>query len=81
MAARLEDAYLKAGMTYRGAYRDIDISGHTLYVMRNVESRSVLTEMGFITNSEDAAMITDPSFQRLLAKYMADEIYDYFFNR
>lgn len=81
LAARLEDAYLKAGMTYRGAYRDIDISGHTLYVMRNVESRSVLTEMGFITNSEDAAMITDPSFQRLLAKYMADEIYDYFFNR
>lgn len=81
LAAKLEDAYLKSGMNYRGAYKDIDISGHTLYIMRNVETRTVLTEMGFISNQQDAEMITDPGFQRLLAKYMAEEIYNYFYGR
>lgn len=79
ISQRLQKAYRATGMVDRGAYRDIDISGHTLYIMRNSRMRTVLTEMGFITNSQDVRLIVSPSFQRSLAKEMAKEISNFFY--
>lgn len=74
-----ESAYTKAGMPSRGSWRDADISGGSLYVLRNTKGRSILTEMGFLSNSADADLISDPGFQSRLASNMAKEIRDFFY--
>lgn len=81
LAEMLATAYTSSGMSYRGAYRDIDISGHTLYIMRNAPMRTIMTEMGFITSSSDIKKITDPSFQAKLPKEMARQIYNFFYRK
>lgn len=81
LAQMLETAYESAGMYYKGAYQDINISGHTLYIMRNAETRTILTEMGFITNAKDIKKITSPAFQADLPRRMAQQIYKFFYGR
>lgn len=81
LAQMLANAYQSAGMSYRGSYQDINISGHTLYIMRNAETRTILTEMGFITNSSDIKKITSTAFQADLPRRMAKEIYNFFYRR
>ena len=81
LAQMLEKAYENSGMAYKGSYQDINISGHTLYVMRNAETRTILTEMGFITNSNDIKKITSTAFQADLPRRMAREIYNFFYGR
>ena len=81
LAQMLAKAYESAGMSYRGSYQDINISGHTLYIMRNAETRTILTEMGFITNSRDIKKITSTAFQADLPRRMAKEIYNFFYRR
>ncbi len=78
IAYMISEAYQGTGMGYNGIYADVDISGYPLYVLTNSNMVSILTEMGFITNSGDAALISDPAFQRQLAKNFAHEIYIYF---
>lgn len=81
LAQMLARAYAAAGMTYKGAYQDIQISGHTLYLMRNTQTRTVLTEMGFITSPRDIRLITSPAFQAELPRQMAKTIYQFFYGR
>lgn len=74
----ISEAYVGTGMDYNGIYKDSDISGYPLYVLSETEMVSVLTEMGFITNAGDAALISDPSFQKELARNLAHQIDNYF---
>lgn len=75
----LGKAYASSGMYYRGAYQDKDISGGSLYMLRNSKTRSILTEIGFITNSKDLNKIMNPSFQEQLPKQMAKQVYNFFY--
>ncbi|PKK39874.1 N-acetylmuramoyl-L-alanine amidase [Clostridiaceae bacterium JG1575] len=72
-------AYENAGMYYRGAYRDVDVTGHTLYLTRNAQSRSILTEVGFLSNASDAQKVTSKTFQQRFPKELAQQIYDFFY--
>ena len=80
LAEMLASAYKNSGMSHRGAYRDIDISGHTLYIMRNAPMRTIMTEMGFITSKYDINKITSSTFQATLPKEIARQIYRFFYN-
>lgn len=80
LAQLLAKAYTQAGMNYRGAYRDTEMTGSTIYVLRNTSTRAVLTEIGFISNKGDARKIVDPSFQRNLSQGLAKQIYNFFYD-
>lgn len=79
LADRMRSAFVSAGMAYRGSYRDIDMSGGTLYVLRNARMRTILTEIGFISNARDVKQIMDPAFQKKLAKQMAKQVHQFFY--
>lgn len=74
----ISEAYVGTGMDVNGIYADQDVSGYPLYVLNNSNMVSVLTEMGFITNPGDVALIADPSFQQELAINLAHQIDNYF---
>lgn len=74
----ISEAYVGTGMDYNGVYEDSSVSGYPLYVLSHSNMVSVLTEMGFITNPGDAALISDPGFQKNLAHNFAVQIDDYF---
>lgn len=52
------------GATKYGVRADKDISGHTLYILRNTNMPSVLIEYGFMDNWEDVKMMCSETFQR-----------------
>ena len=79
LSQMLGKAYASSGMYYRGAYQDKDISGGSLYMLRNSNTRSILTEIGFITNSNDLKKIMNPTFQQELPKHMAKQIHNFFY--
>ena len=79
IAQMLGKAYASSGMHYRGAYQDKDISGGSLYMLRNTNTRSILTEIGFITNGKDLKKIMNPSFQQNLPKQMAKQVHHFFY--
>ncbi|MFN2476116.1 MAG: N-acetylmuramoyl-L-alanine amidase [Chthoniobacterales bacterium] len=45
-------------------------------VLRNTRMRAVLTECGFLTNPEDAAMANNPRYRETLARQIASAIVD-----
>ena len=47
-----------------GVKKDIDISGFSLYVLRNTNMPAILTESGFMDNMVEAKDMLDPDFQR-----------------
>src|SRR5690606_21912130 len=57
LSEMMSSAYSSSGMGYRGAYRDKDMSGGSLYMLRNTNSRSILTEIGFISHAGDVKKI------------------------
>lgn len=79
IADLLKRAYTSSGMTYRGAYRDRDMAGGSLYVLRSSDTRSILTEVGFISNTKDARKIVNPAFQKELPRQMAKQVYNFFY--
>lgn len=47
-----------------GVRADTDISGFSLYVLRNTKMPAILTESGFMDNMAEAKYMLDPEFQR-----------------
>lgn len=47
------------------------------YVIRTTRMPSVLLETGFVTGIEDAAKLTNPTFQRQMAEAIAAGIIEY----
>ena len=80
LSQMLGKAYTQAGMSYRGAYKDTEMTGGTLYVLRNTSSRAILTEIGFISNTKDARKITSEAFQKTLSKGLAKQVYNFFYD-
>lgn len=52
------------GSTNFGVRTDTDISGFSLYVLRNTRMPAILTESGFMDNLDEAKYMLDPAFQR-----------------
>ena len=48
------------------------------YVIRESEPVAVLVECGFLSNSEDVKLLTDPLHQKTLAKAVAQGVHNYF---
>jgi N-acetylmuramoyl-L-alanine amidase/uncharacterized protein YraI len=74
----LKKTLLAAGFRDRRNGYDIDISGHTLAVLRQSEMRSVLAEIGYMSNTEDLLKISDPVLQKAVAFGLAQQIKAYF---
>ena len=50
--------------TNYGVRTDTDISGFSLYVLRNTKMPAILTESGFMDNMAEAKYMLDPEFQK-----------------
>lgn len=48
-----------------------------LFVTRKTKMPSVLLEIGFLSSPEEEALLTNPNYQRRVAKAIRDGIYDY----
>lgn len=81
IANYLQNAYAKNGLKTIPVTRDVDYTGYSYSVLRNTQMKSLLTEIGFLTNPNDESKIINPSFQRNVAKSMAQELYRYFYRR
>lgn len=57
--------------------RDRKVKQARFYVIRTAKMPSVLLELGFVTGTEDAAKLTNPSFQRQMAEAIAAGIIEY----
>lgn len=51
--------------------------GKPFYLLRRVDQPSVIVEMGFISNAEDRAMLTNPAKQKEIAQAIASGIRQY----
>jgi N-acetylmuramoyl-L-alanine amidase len=80
MSARLAKTILHAiggqGMKLRGVKADSDSQHSSLYVLRNTykHMRSVLVEVGFMTNTTDAKMLLDKRWCESAAAVIAKTI-------
>ena len=77
-AGYIKKALVALGFKSRNNGTDQAISGHTLAVLRQTNMRSILAEIGYMSNPSDLLKITDPMVQKALAKSMADQIIAYF---
>ncbi|MBO1265953.1 SH3 domain-containing protein [Proteiniclasticum sp. SCR006] len=77
-AGYVKQSFISMGFRNRRDGTDQSISGHTLAVLRQTEMRSVLTEIGYMSNAEDLSKIIDPVFQKAMAKSLAAQIKAYF---
>ena len=81
VATKLKTVFVNAGFKSRNNGYDLYISGHTLSVLRQSEMRSVLSEIGYMTNSPDLIKLTDPVMQKAIAYGLAQQIKAYFERR
>ncbi|GIQ63497.1 hypothetical protein PACILC2_20650 [Paenibacillus cisolokensis] len=51
--------------------------GKPFYLLNSVKRPAVIVEMGFITNAEDRAMLTDPQQQTAIAQAIVSGIRQY----
>jgi N-acetylmuramoyl-L-alanine amidase len=65
----------RTGMTNRG------VKQANFYVLRNSSMPAVLIEVGFVTNSSDAAKLSNPTFRRQMAEAIAEGILNYVKNK
>ncbi len=77
-AGYVKKSFISMGFKDRRNGTDQSISGHTLAVLRQTEMRSVLTEIGYMSNAQDLSKIIDPVFQKAMAKSLATQIKAYF---
>jgi N-acetylmuramoyl-L-alanine amidase len=71
-----------ADTIHRNVIRRVDVRNRRIkqarfYVLRKSNMPSVLLETGFVTGTEDAAKLTNPSFQRQMAEAIASGIIEY----
>jgi N-acetylmuramoyl-L-alanine amidase len=57
-----------------GSDHDRGVKGAFFYVLKTAKMPGVLVEIGFITNLEEARNLTNPEYQRALARGIADGI-------
>lgn len=78
-ATIIQDELIKAHGGYSfGAKADVEISGFSLYVLRNTTMTAVLTESGFMDNEKEAKRMLDPKFQKTDAEATCKGICRYF---
>lgn len=56
------------------------IAPETFYVLRNTTMPGILVEMGFISNSGEAARLASDSYRNTIAQGICDGIVNYFYN-
>jgi len=78
VAGYVKQSFVSMGFKNRRDGTDQSISGNTLAVLRQTEMRSILVEIGYMSNAQDLTKIVDPVFQKAMAKSMADKIKAYF---
>ncbi len=78
VATRVLSAICQEGMTRRGVKRDDEGAHKSLYVLQNTYSqmRSILVEIGFLTNKEDAAKLADRYWRERVSKAIAKALTD-----
>jgi N-acetylmuramoyl-L-alanine amidase len=65
------------GWGYDGNGNNDGVKEKNLALVRDTNMPSVLVECGFITNPQQEAMLNDPSFERLLARAIANGILEF----
>jgi N-acetylmuramoyl-L-alanine amidase len=70
LATNIQNSIVQEVGTYNRGLKD----GNWLYVVKNVKATAVLTELGFLTNPDDATKLSDESYQQKFAKAIADGI-------
>lgn len=59
-------------------FPDRKVKKSGFYVIKNTTMPSSLIEIGFLTNQIDNSQMLDPSFQKRVAKALAEAIYEYY---
>lgn len=77
----LEIAYSNAGLRKIEACTDSDYTGYNYAVNKVANMKSVLTEVGFISGSDDIKKIISPTFHTKVAQEMARALHTYFFSQ
>ncbi|MPN28621.1 N-acetylmuramoyl-L-alanine amidase LytC [bioreactor metagenome] len=76
LASKVQSALIKqTGATDKGT------DAATFYVLRNTSMPSILVEMGFISNANEAARLSDNSYRNNVAQGIYNGIAEYFNNR
>lgn len=76
LASKVQNAMIKeTGAVDKGT------SSATFYVLRNTSMPSILVEMGFVTNAQEAARLSSNSYRTSLANGIFNGITNYFNNR
>ncbi|MGH2413170.1 MAG: N-acetylmuramoyl-L-alanine amidase family protein, partial [Microcystaceae cyanobacterium] len=57
--------------------RDRGVRSARFYVLRNSKMPSTLVEVGFVTGTQDATKLRNPTYQRQMAEAIARGILDY----
>jgi len=78
VAGYVKQSFIAMGFKDRRNGTDQSISGHTLAVLRQTHMRSILAEIGYMSNAQDLSKIVDPVFQKAMAKSMSNQIKAYF---
>lgn len=70
LAKAIQNSIVQEVGTYDRGLKD----GNWLYVVKNTNMTAVLTELGFLTNPDDAAKMRDESYKQKYAQAIADGI-------
>jgi N-acetylmuramoyl-L-alanine amidase len=70
LATAIQNSIVQEVGTYNRGLKD----GNWLYVVKNTKMTAVLTELGFLTNPDDAAKMRDESYRQRYAQAIADGI-------
>lgn len=78
VAGYVKNAMMEMGFNDRRNGTDKSICGHTLAVLRQTQTKSILAEFGYMSNAEDLSKITDPVFQKAMAYSLTKQLKEYF---
>ena len=78
VADYVKNSLMDLGFVNRRNGTDQSISGHSLAVLRQSQTRSILAEMGYMSNAEDLSKISDPVFQKAMANNLTKQLKAYF---
>lgn len=70
MALSIQNSIVKEVGTYNRGLKD----GSWLYVVQNTDASAVLTELGFLTNPDDASKLASDTYRQKFAQAIADGI-------
>lgn len=75
---KLAQVFQKEMVRMLGAHSRGIVPREQLYVIRETKMPAVLTEVGFLTNSEEAAKLATPEYRQLVAESIYQSILKYF---